>query len=479
MQDRRELLREIRELRRKNSSATTSGGEGDGDGSGDGDLDWVVVSDSADDDDGGDDDGSGVTVSGTAEERALYEILECPVVDVERLRRICFRSGCPARARAAAWRVLMGYAPACAADRAQTLALARARYSEMAAGYDLALATFDTWDVPRRTLYNEIRVDLPRTIVPGFAAFCGLPDVQRMLGRVLFLWSVNTPAVSYFQGELDLAYLLLLCFLAEHPTVAGDFRRLARAQPATMLPAEFVRDVEADVFWCLSRLMATMATSLTKDLVSGVDAMLQDMARVVSLGDEATWSSLLARDCRLPDFAMRWVICLLVREFKVPRTMRLWDSYFALWPMFPLFHIYVCAALVLTFSARLQKLDFFELVNFMQHLPSEHWTDRDIEGLESRALDLLEKDVRNDVAMQTASTSSSQTSYSRAMISGKRGNLTSALITAMRSVVKLKLPGSMTLERAIALVIYVIIIAVTCIVLASVISALSKSPHVV
>lgn len=483
MSKKKELLKEIREMRRKTSytpspapSVTapqappppsppqqqqqrrppTEREERDEDGEC-----WVVIDE--------EDDGVPQPAPTAAEERVFDEILGCGVIDVERLRRLSFRCGVPPKIRSTVWRVLTGYLPPRTSDWSSCLALSRAKYSELAAAYDLSLASFDGWEGPRRTLFNEIRVDLPRTILPGFAAFCGLGDVQRMLGRILFLWSVNTPTVSYFQGQLDLTYLFLLCFLSEHPSISGDFRKLAKTQVVKALPQDFVREIEADVFWCLSRLMTQMETSFTKDFMSGVDAMLEEMSRIVSIGDDATWGSLLSKDCRLPDFAFRWMICLLVREFKVPRTMRLWDSYFSIWSLFPLFHIYVCAALVLTFGARLQKLDFFELVNFMQHLPVEHWTDRDIEALESRALDLLERDVRSDSTMPPTPRAS--------LVRRRSGNIGSALIPAIRAFAKMQLPGSMTMERAVALVVYVIVIAVACIVLAAALFSLVSGQH--
>ena len=47
--------------------------------------------------------------------------------------------------------------------------------------------------------------------------------------------------------------------------------------------------------------------------------------------------------------------------------------------------MYVCAALLLKFSARLKVMPFQDLVQFLQKLPTKDWTHKDVEELVSQA----------------------------------------------------------------------------------------------
>ena len=49
------------------------------------------------------------------------------------------------------------------------------------------------------------------------------------------------------------------------------------------------------------------------------------------------------------------------------------------------FHLYVCAAFLVKWSGKLLKMDFQEIMMFLQALPTQSWTEKDIELLLSEA----------------------------------------------------------------------------------------------
>jgi TBC1 domain family member 2 len=49
------------------------------------------------------------------------------------------------------------------------------------------------------------------------------------------------------------------------------------------------------------------------------------------------------------------------------------------------FHLYVCAAFLVKWSGKLLKMDFQEIMMFLQALPTQNWTEKDIELLLSEA----------------------------------------------------------------------------------------------
>jgi hypothetical protein len=73
-------------------------------------------------------------------------------------------------------------------------------------------------------------------------------------------------------------------------------------------------------------------------------------------------------------FAFRWMGCLLMRELRLPLIFRLWDSYLSegatVAAGFKVLHVYVCAAFLMRWSEQLKKMDFQQIIQFLQKLPT-------------------------------------------------------------------------------------------------------------
>ena len=80
-------------------------------------------------------------------------------------------------------------------------------------------------------------------------------------------------------------------------------------------------------------------------------------------------------------FAFRWILCLLIREFPLHLILRLFDTYISEDRGFTVLHVYVCCALILKFSSQLKKMQFNELIQFLQNLPTAQWSLHDLEIL--------------------------------------------------------------------------------------------------
>ena len=48
-------------------------------------------------------------------------------------------------------------------------------------------------------------------------------------------------------------------------------------------------------------------------------------------------------------------------------------------------HVYACAALLVHYSAELQRMEFQDLVMFLQHLPTTGWSSKEVAELLSQA----------------------------------------------------------------------------------------------
>lgn len=128
------------------------------------------------------------------------------------------------------------------------------------------------------TNFKQIKIDVIRTQpeVELFSKQC----IQTMMIRILFIWSMRHPASAYVQGINDLAAPMVVIFLTssvflqqnrQNEQVAeeskNEFIKQSKAGKAVtcyeMLSEEDVLAldsdsflaVEADAFWCLSKLI--------------------------------------------------------------------------------------------------------------------------------------------------------------------------------------------------------------------------------
>ena len=109
-----------------------------------------------------------------------------------------------------------------------------------------------------------------------------------------------------------------------------------------ILPKSVFDAIEADSFWCLSRLLdgiqdnyifaqPGIQRSVRKmaELVARIDSELKLFSppEPANLVIEPLSSHLEAQNVEFMQFAFRWMNCLLMREISVQNTIRMWDTY--------------------------------------------------------------------------------------------------------------------------------------------------------
>ena len=151
-----------------------------------------------------------------------------------------------------------------------------------------------------------------------------------------------------------------------------------------MLPVLSIK-VEADCYWCLTNLLAGIQDHYTSDQ-PGVQRMVMRLEELVNRIDANLTAYLREVGIEFMQFSFKWMNCLLLREFNLRCVMRLWDTYISEGDGgFEDFHVYVCAAFLCQFSSQLQSMEFDELFGFMQGIPTDDWTDTEVEILLSQA----------------------------------------------------------------------------------------------
>ncbi|KAJ2413705.1 GTPase-activating protein [Coemansia sp. RSA 2530] len=298
-------------------------------------------------------------------ELKFHTLLTAANVDIEELQKQSWK-GIPSSQRSTAWCLLMGYFPLNASRRSQTISRKRREYT------DWVRQTFSRGeDALDRSLWHQIRIDVPRT-TPGSPLFQS-PRIQRSLERVLYCWAVRHPASGYVQGINDLLTPFYYVFLSPH-----------LAQPVDSLDDSVMDTVEADSFWCLTKLLDGIQDNYTH-AQPGIQRQLIKMKDLVSRIDAPLAAHLDSEGVEFIQFAFRWINCLLMREVSLTSTIRMWDTYLAEPDGFSSFHIYVCAAFLLKWSKQIQQLDFQRTLLLLQKPPTESWTAKDVELLLSEA----------------------------------------------------------------------------------------------
>ena len=312
-------------------------------------------------------------------ESQFEKLLDTDVVNMEELRKLAW-NGIPFCYRATVWKLLLGYLPTNAARREQSLQRKRAEYADaIAQHYDI--------DENSRTLQEQetlrqVLVDVPRT-QPDIPLFRN-DRIKRILSRLLYIWAMRHPASSYVQGINDLATPLLVIFLADYfesspPDVVLD------GHVMNHLSDERLDELEADVYWCLSNLLAGIQDHYTADQ-PGVQRMVARLEELVHRIDgDLTRHIRDDTGIQFLQFSFKWMNCLLLREFPLKCVFRLWDTYLSEKSGFEDFHVYVCAAFMCQFSSQLREMSFDELFGFMQEIPTGDWTETECEILLSQA----------------------------------------------------------------------------------------------
>uniref|UniRef100_A0A8B9W6B2 TBC1 domain family member 22A n=1 Tax=Bos mutus grunniens TaxID=30521 RepID=A0A8B9W6B2_BOSMU len=198
--------------------------------------------------------------------------------------------------------------------------------------------------------------------------------------RILFIWAIRHPASGYVQGINDLVTPFFVVFICEYiDDEDADSADISR------VPEDVLRNVEADTYWCMSRLLDGIQDNYTF-AQPGIQMKVKMLEELVSRIDEQVHRHLGQHEVRYLQFTFRWMNNLLTRELPLRCTVRLWDTYQSEPEGFANFHLYVCAAFLVRWRKEiLEERDFQELLLFLQNLPTAHWGDEDVSLLLAEA----------------------------------------------------------------------------------------------
>lgn len=228
------------------------------------------------------------------------------------------------------------------------------------------------WDEPQEKIMKIIMADVPRT-QPELKLF-HMKEIQEMMIRILFIWNSRHPASGYVQGINDLTPPFITAFLQEFVEINTDTFDV----PSKKISEEIFIGIEADTYWCLSKILDYIIDNYTPSQ-PGIQKALAKIKEICKKMDMDLSEHLEKEGMDFFQFAFKWVYCLLIREFPLKLGLTLFDAYISLNNEgFMGFHIYVCSALILKWSKKLKKMKFNEMMLFLQSVPTQKWTENDI-----------------------------------------------------------------------------------------------------
>lgn len=350
------------------------------------------------------------------------------LINLQELRQISW-NGIPKCHRPIVWKLLIGYLPANIKRQENLLKNKRKEYR------DSLSHTFSDKHSRDEPTWHQIEIDIPRTN-PHIALY-QFKSVQASLQRILYLWAIRHPASGYVQGINDLATPFFETFLTEYltPSQIDDVETI---DPDTYISPEQMENVEADTFWCLTKLLE----QITDNYIQGQPGILnqvKNLSQLVKRIDSDLYNHFQEENVEFIQFSFRWMNCLLMREFQMHAVIRMWDTYLSETssetsatytqsteygiPRTPTeprvstfstpskdfsspasanalksqdntkisqsslneFHVFVCAAFLIKWSDQLLSMDFQEIITFLQNPPTKSWDENEIEMLLSEA----------------------------------------------------------------------------------------------
>ncbi|XP_051547537.1 TBC1 domain family member 22A isoform X4 [Myxocyprinus asiaticus] len=316
------------------------------------------------------------------------QVLAGPNTDLEELRKLSW-SGIPRHVRPITWKLLSGYLPANAERRESTLQRKRQEYFGFIEQY------YDSRnDEHHQDTYRQIHIDIPRMSPESLVL---QPKVTEIFERILFIWAIRHPASGYVQGINDLVTPFFVVYVFEYIVTASAIDAASRKNRSTQeeeevenfnvssLQEEVLRNIEADSFWCMSKLLDGIQDNYTF-AQPGIQRKVKALEELVSRIDETVHRHMQQYEVEYLQFAFRWMNNLLMRELPLRCTIRLWDTYQAEPEGFSHFHLYVCAAFLVRWQKEiLEEKDFQGLMILLQNLPTMHWGNEEVSVLLAEA----------------------------------------------------------------------------------------------
>ena len=215
---------------------------------------------------------------------------------------------------------------------------------------------------------RQIEIDLPRTLI----SLLHDRRVVLLFRHVLFVWAVRHPASSYVQGMNDILQPFFFIFIQQYyPDLTPN--EIINKPNIDDVTDEQLADIEADCFWCFSRLLDGIQDAYTKDQ-PGLYRMIDNLQKVIKKENPTLASYISDQEIPYTDFTIRWMGCLFVRDFHLEQLFRIWDMFVSDPTKIALTEVYICASMLEILSDDLLQCPKTDFIMKIQSITPDYWT---------------------------------------------------------------------------------------------------------
>jgi hypothetical protein len=129
-----------------------------------------------------------------------------------------------------------------------------------------------------------------------------------VLKRMLFIYSMFCPDISYHQGMNELLAPIYYCYSYDKTYTE-----------------ENEEDIEADTFWSFHYLMSKVSQSFVSANDKGLEIKSFILTKCLEYVDEDIYKNLLRLNIRNEYYCYKWFILLFSQEFEINDLLKLWD----------------------------------------------------------------------------------------------------------------------------------------------------------
>nr|XP_045616436.1 TBC1 domain family member 13-like [Procambarus clarkii] len=348
--------------------------------------------------------GAGERITSSEEIMAAYKarllefdtVLNAKVIDIERVRKLCF-SGAPDEGgrRALCWKLLLHYLPLDTIQWNDTLNKKRAQYRHFVEEMVVEPARLSKNGSGNNHVDDHPLNPNPDSQWGSFFKDNEVlmqidKDVRRLCPDIMFFQRgtefpckliVDDPEVERLHRRVTHSSLSASSVTRKGLGITKNYAKLLN------MILSIKENAEADCFWSFISLMGEIRDFFIRtldDSESGIGAMMARLMSNLRQHDHQLWNRLRVQELQPQFFSFRWLTLLLSQEFDLPDVIRVWDSLFADANRFT-YLIQVCTAMMVLQRDVMMQNDFASNMKILQNYPPV-----DVQVLLNKATELVE-----------------------------------------------------------------------------------------
>ena len=303
----------------------------------------------------------------------FQKLFSQPTIDLKDLRAACSK-GIPREFRARCWKILADYIPPNLAKMDEVLEVKRKEYARLRTQHyeeDFEKHNNKRLQEGLQTIHKDVDRTLADTKLFQSQA------IRDVLIRILYIYHARNSESGYAQGMNDIVAPFVIAFIKEYLSI-DEITLKVDENFQSMLSEEIVLSIEADSYWCFTRLLSCIKYNYTPGF-PGVIEVMNKLSLLTQKLDPELDKTLKTNGVRYYDVVFQWFLCLLLRQFAPCLKLRLLDFLFVDKENINEWLVYISAAFLMKFSNKIKSLNAYDkILMFFTTLSTEGWGDVDM-----------------------------------------------------------------------------------------------------